>query len=182
MRIGVFDYCSATIDIIDVNDEIVDAYDSVEEYLISHCGYNDSNISWMADVKAVNYCDNDCFNNDEADQSDLLDIAYFKNNVKVVDGKPKAAGYSERRGILVTDKKIFGDEEEHPIKMNFYDGFAIEAKDKDQLVLLYPTLKKVLSEPDMKKEADAYCGRYIDTPYEVALKFGKLYRLNEIMD
>ena len=44
MKIGVFDYCSATIDIIDVDDEIVDAYDSVEEYLISHFGYNNSNM------------------------------------------------------------------------------------------------------------------------------------------
>lgn len=182
MKIGVFDYCSATIDIIDVDDEIVNAYDSIEEYLISHCGYNDSNISWMADVKAVNYCDNDCFSNDETDQSDLLDIAYFKNNVKVVDGKPKAAGHFECADILVTNENIFGDNGEHSINMDFYDGFAIEAKDKNQLVLLYPTLNKVLSDPDLKKEADDYCGRYIDTPYEVALKFGKLYRLNEIMD
>ena len=182
MKIGVFDYCSATIDIIDVDDEIVDAYDSVEEYLISHFGYNNSNISWMADVKAVNYCDNDCFSNDETDQSDLLDIAYCNNHVQVVDGNPKAVGYFECADILVTNENIFGDNEEHSINMNFYDGFAIEAKDKNQLVLLYPTLNKVLSDPDLKKEADDYCGRYIDTPYEVALKFGKLYRLNEIMD
>lgn len=49
MQIAVLDYDLRDVDIITVEDSfIVENYEgSVEEFLISHCGYNIDNISYM---------------------------------------------------------------------------------------------------------------------------------------
>lgn len=76
--------------------------------------------------------------------------------------------------ILLVDKVIFGDEDEHEITMLFEDGRAYDYDNK--YVLCYPTMEDVLDSEDMQQEIKQYCGREVGGFFEIALKYGVLYQ------
>lgn len=76
--------------------------------------------------------------------------------------------------ILLVDKFIFGDEDEHEITMMFEDGMAYDYDNK--YVLCYPTMEEVLDSEDMQQEIKRYCGREVGGFFEIALKYGVLYQ------
>lgn len=162
-----------------MDDSIVKAYGGEENYLSIHCNYNIDEISWIGNVDSIDYYDNDSFSPSvEIPNADIL--VNFKSHVHNMNGKLTATGFHQREDMMFKDEAIFGDDKEHTLTMFFYDGFAIEKKDEDPLILFYPTEQMVLSDATMKKEIEDYCGREVETPYEVALKYGKLYEFNEI--
>ena len=75
--------------------------------------------------------------------------------------------------ILLVDKMIFGDEDEHEITMLFEDGKAYDYDNK--YVLCYPTMEEVLASENMQHEIRQYCGREVCGFFEIALKYGILY-------
>lgn len=80
--------------------------------------------------------------------------------------------------IQVWNSEIFGDSEEHSIVMTFYDGYALS--DDKQYGLSYPTLEQVRKTQWMQDAIGDYCGHTCDgtkDPYDVALKFGVLFKL-----
>lgn len=92
--------------------------------------------------------------------------------------------------IWVSDKLFFGDNEEHKLKMWFYDGYAIEQTDINNVegikrhpyILIYPTLEQADNSEWMLNDVREYTGREDVVPYDIALKFGKLYTEKEIMN
>lgn len=181
-----------SINIITVSDEILHSYGSVEEYIQKHCEYNLCDISWMVNDhitinanlnsesfekkrsihKRKNWLDSSLLN--FSMEVDLLGVApWFKTT----------DGYHSRDEILVTNKKIFGDEQEHGLDMHFYDGFAIQDVVDEMttpLFMIYPKSSTVWSNKRMSVEIKDFCGSDYVTPFEVALKYGKLYTYSNI--
>lgn len=79
--------------------------------------------------------------------------------------------------IEVRNETIFGDKESHVLEMDFLDGYAIST-DKE-FGMSYPTLEEVKKTQWMQDDILAYCGdgRNGDCPFDIALKFGKLFVL-----
>ena len=70
--------------------------------------------------------------------------------------------------IIVEDREIFGDCEEHGLVMEFNDGHA----ENDFYEMSYPRLSELT---DVQKiEIYLYTNRNEIVPFDVALKFGKL--------
>ena len=70
--------------------------------------------------------------------------------------------------IIVEDREIFGDFEEHGLVMEFDDGHA----ENDCYEMSYPRLSELT---DVQKiEIYLYTNRNEIVPFDVALKFGKL--------
>lgn len=180
--LAVFDYNNSTVDIIEVDELIIEAYGNEKAYLARHCGYNLDQILWMNPVKSVDYYKHNSFSADKDYEGGMyaMELANFKLHVRNNNGVLSATGFHQREDMMFKDGRVFGDDKEHTLTMLFYDGFAIQKKDEDPLILFYPTEQMVLSDATMKKEIENYCGREVQTPYEVALKYGKLYEFNEI--
>lgn len=79
--------------------------------------------------------------------------------------------------IEVRNEAIFGDKESRVLEMDFLDGYAIST-DKE-FGMSYPTIEEVKRTQWMQDEILAYCGdgRNGDFPFDIALKFGKLFIL-----
>lgn len=82
--------------------------------------------------------------------------------------------------IEVRNKRIFGDNETHTLEMDFMDGCAISL---DGLYIMsYPTVKQVSRTDWMQQEILEYCGdgRNGDFPFDIALKYGVLFKMSAI--
>lgn len=75
--------------------------------------------------------------------------------------------------ICLVNQQVFGDEEEHQIEMEFFDGYAISVNCRYGLT--YPMLKH-LSKP-MKAEVENYTGRELESPFDIALMYAKPFKL-----
>lgn len=91
--------------------------------------------------------------------------------------------------IFLCDEKFFKGNEEHCYSGTFLDGFAVlnaEPGDQDvpsRVILTYPTIKEIESEPKLKKEVNEYSGFNPDdeiTIYPIALRFGKISSVEDI--
>lgn len=84
---------------------------------------------------------------------------------------------------FLVDKEMFGPNEEEMFTLDFYDGFAIESKcclEESPCVLLYPTLKEVNADEIMKRQIHDYCGNDDINVYNIALKFGKVFKFGDL--
>lgn len=61
-----------------------------------------------------------------------------------------------------------------------YDEALLRYENSSALPLYQQDELYEMSDATMKKEIENYCGREVQTPYEVALKYGKLYEFYEI--
>lgn len=91
--------------------------------------------------------------------------------------------------IYIADNHIFGDNEEHKLSMDFYDGYAVENNEGNLAavlghprILIYPTVEQAADSGWMLDDVCRYTGRHEVVPYDLALKFGKLYTEPEIMN
>lgn len=69
------------------------------------------------------------------------------------------------------------------IELEFYDGFAIEVTnglDESPLVLLYHTLVEVAENKSLAAEIRNYCADEEIDCYNIALKYGKVFKLNDL--
>ena len=86
--------------------------------------------------------------------------------------------------ILVSDKNIFGTDEEQELMMEFYDGHAIQVPfgNNIPLKMTYPTVERVFDLKDpLFMEIANYCGLPIYNKedisfYDIAVRYGKLIR------
>ena len=88
--------------------------------------------------------------------------------------------------ILLCDKKVFRDLDEHEYKGRFYDGFAILRRvdyeeevstDPERLMLLYPTMS--VAKTELADDICHYCGiTKLEMNYhDVALRYGDIVNL-----
>lgn len=87
--------------------------------------------------------------------------------------------------IIVTDKILFGNDEEYSLQMSFSDGYAIEHRSDDcePLVMIYPTIEQVNADASLKKAIIEYTQGASDDdiiPYDCAILFGILYKASQI--
>lgn len=82
--------------------------------------------------------------------------------------------------IEVRNKRIFGDNEAHTLEMDFMDGCAISLD--GVYIMSYPTVEQVGKTYWMQQEILEYCGdgRKGDFPFDIALKFGVLFKMSAI--
>lgn len=92
--------------------------------------------------------------------------------------------------IWIADKHIFGDNEEHKLKMWLYDGYAIEQDyigndiegvERHPYILFYPTMEQAQDSGWMLDDVREYTGREDVNSFDLALKYGRLYTEKEIM-
>lgn len=191
MKIAVLDHNSKSISVIDVSKDILNGYDDVEDYLETHCGFDLNEIDWIGDenlaiktnlTDSSFSCDKDIKGCPKWFANSVIN---FKDRVKLLDISPWVKikdGFHSRDEILVTNRNIFGDNREHGLDMVFYDGFAIEngcEKRMTPLFLLYPSEKNVWTDENMTEEVKDFCGSDLITPFEIALKYGKLFTYSE---
>ena len=179
MQIAVLDFNCHSVDIITVDDAFIDTkYDGdIEEFLTEHCQYNLDMIQWMEPVKELNP--------DMTEKAfEATDFVWTPAGQHIQHFRTRKLTGGQTLEILLVDERIFGDDSENLVVMDFYDGYAIEhGKEDNPLVLLYPTIKetkrwacveeKVLSYTSCKTEEDI-------TPYDIALAHGVLYRETEL--
>ena len=88
--------------------------------------------------------------------------------------------------ILLCDKKVFRDLDEHEYKGRFYDGFAILHRvdyeeeistDPERLMLLYPTMS--VAKTELADDICNYCGitKMEMNYHDVALRYGDIVNL-----
>lgn len=191
-QIAIMDKVHNTINVITISEDILQSYQNIEEYIQKHCGFVIDNISWMVNDRITinaNLSD-DSFNEDETIQKrkDWLDISLL-NFSKAVDLLGIAPwfkvvnSFHSRDEILVTNKNIFGDEQEHGLDMLFYDGFAIQVicdEVTTPLFMIYPKSSNVWDNKILSTEIMDFCSSDNITPFEVALKYGELYTYSGI--
>lgn len=92
-----------------------------------------------------------------------------------------ADGYEEEFEVdddmLFVSKKIFGDDKEHNIELEFRDGIAFGIGNYEKFFVTYPMRKDLTDE--MKREMDEFQGVYDRTEYtyrDICLKYGTLQR------
>lgn len=88
----------------------------------------------------------------------------------------------ETNDILLFDRKLFGDEEEHFYEGKFYDGVALLNRGKDEaeaspekLILLYPVRDTLTKAQEDKVRT--YCGLTADDRimcHDIALTYGEV--------
>ena len=86
--------------------------------------------------------------------------------------------------ILVSDKKVFKDDEEHMYIFDCYDGAAFGRISNDEkksrfstLIMSYPTVAELRKDPKKVDAIREYVGLDDDEPinyHDIALKYGKL--------
>jgi hypothetical protein len=81
--------------------------------------------------------------------------------------------------FVLRNKKIFGTHDEFCLKMNFYDGYAVEVRDdvEEPLILLYPTLEEIQDNKWIHGPISLYHHHTAEPicAYHSALIFGILY-------
>lgn len=195
MKISVLDSSSNCINVVSVPAYIVDSYGSIANYLSEHCGYNLSDIKWMASQDVTikeNMSDSD-YTKDEGLRPNPLWVDNSLKRLKIeslliskapwIKVKPQ---FFIREEYMANDETLFGDNENHVLKIIFYDGFGVEeTKDARQpLVILYPTEETATADKEMYDEILDYSGNFVFSPFEIAIRFGKLIsyeRLKEII-
>lgn len=91
--------------------------------------------------------------------------------------------------ILLCDKKVFGDNEEHSFNCKCYDGYAectaTDSEEKVQKVIMtYPLRKEVLKNEDMCDAILTYRGLYDCTKKDIhygdiMMKYGVITKTGE---
>lgn len=185
MKIAVLNYENGAVDIIDVPNPVILAYGGCENYLIEHCKYDMDEINWM-EVKQeeVNYLNHVDIGSSDSN-SIMLRLKEFDHFVRrtyfINKDEISCYDFYHTDEILVTDKDIFYDNEEHSLRMKFYDGFAIEDVESKPRVMFYPSQEILFDYPDMMKAVKEYCSDGSFTPFNVALKYGKVYEFDDII-
>lgn len=112
----------------------------------------------------------------------------FKQDIEIIDHSPwfiVKKGYRQREEIEVFNASIFGNTEGHILIMRFFDGFAIQRLDCDEakqpLIMLYPTGNYLWNNKKMSLDIVDFSGDDYVTPFEVALKYGKLFTYNQVI-
>ena len=91
--------------------------------------------------------------------------------------------------ILLVDKKVFKDDDEHCYSGMFYDGYAVLKAEPDDnnvpehIILSYPTVEEVKGNTELKAEANTYSGMEAEADvavYPIALRFGKISSAGDI--
>ena len=88
--------------------------------------------------------------------------------------------------ILLCDKKVFSDLDEHEYKGRFYDGFAIlhrvdyeeeVSTDPERLMLVYPPMS--VAKMELVDDICSYCGitKMEMNYHDVALRYGDIVNL-----
>lgn len=180
MKIAVLDFNCSSVDIITVDEAFIDTkYNGeIEDFLTDHCQYNLDMIQWMGPIAELNL--------DMTEQSfEAEDFVWTPTEQHIQHFKTRKSDCSQILEILLVDDRIFGDDNENLVVMDFYDGYAIERRydNHPRLILLYPTIdetkqwncveEKVLSYTSCKTEEDI-------TPYDIALAHGVLYWETEL--
>lgn len=83
--------------------------------------------------------------------------------------------YYQKDTIILTDKNVFGDNNEYEIEMEFYDGYAISLSRR--FCLTYPMYKH-LSEA-MIADIEEFTGRECDSVFDIALLYGKVFSVSD---
>lgn len=182
MKIAVLDFNCNSVDIITVDDVLIEEqYDGeVEIFLTEYCEYNLDMIQWMESVADLNLDMTEKSFGESYEfkwEPEEKDFQRFKSRSEMDDFIVDE--------IIVCDPKIFGTEEEQHLTMKFYDGYAIEER-KDNatpLVLLYPTLEDVHRWATLTNGILEYVQGTTKeniVPHDSALKYGVLYRIENI--
>lgn len=114
----------------------------------------------------------------EEGHGDILDRVFFTDIKVKLKEKPEITD-----DMLIVDGDMFGPNEEENLTFEFYDGFAIEVTnglDESPLVLLYPTLAEVAENKALAAEIRNYCADEEIDCYNIALKYGKIFKLNDL--
>lgn len=90
--------------------------------------------------------------------------------------------YIEEEDVLITNKNIFGDEEEHIYDLRCFDGYAECEPQNDsdpELVMIYPKIEEVRSDETMSDHILKYrglCDLSADdiTFGDIAITYGKI--------
>lgn len=180
MKIAVLDFNCSSVDIITVDEELIETQynGEIEDFLTDHCQYNLDMIQWMGPVGELNL--------DMTEQSfEAESFKWVPTERHIQRFKIRKPDCSQIMEILLVDERVFGNNEENLVVMDFYDGYAIERRldDSPRLILLYPLMEearrwscvneKVLSYTSCKTEEDI-------TPYDIALAHGILYCETEL--
>lgn len=113
-------------------------------------------------------------------------IENFSQKTTVIDHSPWLSvekGFRHRDDIEVFDTSIFGDKKGHILDMSFFDGFAIQCMKYDDdapLVMLYPMGDYLWNNKEMSLDILDFSGNDFVTPFEVALKYGRLFTYYQI--
>ena len=99
------------------------------------------------------------------------------------------ARYILEEDILLTNKKLFGDKEEHAFNFKCYNGYAeginTDPDEKIQKVIMtYPLRKDVLADKEMWEAVLEYRGLYDCTKRDITygdimLKYGEIQVVNK---
>lgn len=132
-------------------------------------------------------------NNSEIDSNLLqqswlkVSIENFNKKVEIIYHYPwlkVEKGFRYREEIEVFNVPIFGDDKGHKLVMRFFDGFAVQLTDDDSdapLIMIYPTGSYLWNDKDMPSDIIDFAGNDYVTPFEVALKYGKLFTYEQVL-
>jgi len=206
MKIVVLQYLTGDVDIIDVPvsvvrdtfrqcvkngewDEADDWTEIMECYLSNWCKYDLANGDWIAENMdgsapfiTVHHLSHDDFNAppkapNRGIWDDALAMAHYRNR-----GNDGSMPIHDE--LLIVNKEMFGNEEEHRISFDFFDGYAIGSYNGESFVLIYPTLYDVHHLPDVER---GICEYSLIEPHEITcfecgLKYGVLYKPEQLKD
>lgn len=114
----------------------------------------------------------------EDGHGDVLNHTFFCNIHIKLKASPECTD-----DIWVVDEEMFGPNEEESFTFDFYDGFAIENGcrfEENPCILLYPTLQEINADKAMQKQIEDYCSDGLFYVYNIALKFGKIFKFGDL--
>lgn len=193
IKIAVLCFDVSGVDIITVNKSFIDENfgGDIEVFLTEYCQYNLDNIQWISGENInlnLNMTEKSFGGDSEEWCVSAKHINRFNDYVQFIGGKIKVVNLKgEINDILLVNKDVFQDEDEHCVDMMFYDGFAVEITESDNpIVLLYPTVEEVNKDLYMQRTIEHYVGDAVTETgifyHDIAIVYGEVYRFLSLLN